>query len=385
MQRMEAVGQLTSGVAHDFNNLLTVVLGNIPFLERGLAAAGIDGRMQRRLDYMRLAAERGAKLTDQLLSFSRRQRLEPRPIDLNESVAAMHDLLHSTMGGTVRIETRLDPGLWPAMVDPTQLELVVLNLAINARDAMEVGGTLVVATANVRLGPPATQEEPAAGEYVCLSVSDSGTGMAPDVIAKALEPFFTTKEAGKGSGLGLSQVLGFVKQSGGGLRIESTLGEGTTVCVYLPPAAAAPSRDEAPARARAAQGVAGAALVLLVDDDDDVRATTAEMLQDIGCRVIQAESGAAALEALQREAAIDLLMVDFAMPGMNGAELRRRAQSARPDMPVLMITGFADRAALPALGEDYILGKPFSQDELARRIARLLADRRSGKVASLQS
>ncbi len=220
MQRLEAVGQLTSGVAHDFNNLLTVVLGNIGFVEKDIAAAGLDGKIAQRLGYMRSAAERGAKLTDQLLSFSRRQRLEPRPLDLNETVVGMRDLLQSTMGGTTQIETRLQRGLWSAMVDPTQLELAVLNLAINARDAMQVGGSLTVETKNATLGPPLSPEEPPAGEYVGVGVNDTGSGMTEEVRAKVFEPFFTTKEIGKGSGLGLSQVLGFAKQSGGGVRIE---------------------------------------------------------------------------------------------------------------------------------------------------------------------
>ena len=212
MQRLEAVGQLTSGVAHDFNNLLTVVLGNIGFIERALDNAGIDGKTTQRLTYMRAAAERGAKLTDQLLSFSRRQRLEPKVLDLNGTIAGMRDLLQSTIGGSVSIETDLSSRLWPALVDPTQLDIAVLNLAINARDAMEIGGTLKVTTANVRLGAPRAAEEPAAGEYVSIGVSDTGAGMSPEVRTKVFEPFFTTKEIGKGSGLGLSQVLGFAKQ-----------------------------------------------------------------------------------------------------------------------------------------------------------------------------
>src|SRR6185437_11612953 len=232
MQRLEAVGQLTSGVAHDFNNLLTVILGNIYFLEKGFATAGLDGKFVERLSYMRAAAERGARLTDQLLSFSRRQRLDPRALDLNETVASMRDLLQSTMGGSIHIETTLSDNLWLALVDPTQLELAVLNLAINARDAMQVGGTLRVKTENVTLGAPNFPEEPPPGRYVGIFVSDSGTGMTDEVRTKAFEPFFTTKDVGKGSGLGLSQVLGFAKQSGGGVCIESHLGEGTSIGIF---------------------------------------------------------------------------------------------------------------------------------------------------------
>ena len=238
MQRLEAVGQLTSGVAHDFNNLLTVVLGNIGFIERTFADAKIDGTAARRLGYMRTAAERGAKLTDQLLAFSRRQRLEPKVLDLNETVRGMRDLLRSTIGGAIQVEITLEPEPWPALVDPTQLELAVLNLAINARDAMQIGGSLHVSTRSVALGPPRCAEEPAAGDYVEICVADTGAGMSAEVRAKVFEPFFTTKEVGKGSGLGLSQVLGFVKQSGGGMSIESEPGLGTAVRIYLPRAAA---------------------------------------------------------------------------------------------------------------------------------------------------
>ncbi len=241
MQRLEAVGQLTSGVAHDFNNLLTVVLGNIGFLERDFAASGVNGKSTQRLSYMRNAAERGAKLTDQLLSFSRRQRLEPHSLDLNDVVASMRDLLQSTMGGSIQIETGFQDKLWPAMVDATQLELAILNLAINARDAMKVGGTLRVSTANVTRGEPRYPEEPPPGEYVGVCVSDTGTGMDETVRRKVFEPFFTTKETGKGSGLGLSQVLGFAQQSSGGICLESDIGKGTRVHIYLPPARFRPS------------------------------------------------------------------------------------------------------------------------------------------------
>ncbi|MCJ2135985.1 response regulator [Methylobacterium sp. J-026] len=206
-QRLEAVGQLTSGVAHDFNNLLTVIAGNIEFLERAVS----DDRAKRRLAMMKGAAERGANLTAQLLAFSRRQRLEPTPVELNQTVLSMRDLLQSSIGGAVRIETTLQEGLWPALVDATQIELVILNLAINARDAMAVGGTLAIETANVTVtGPPSRPEQPQPGEYVMVSVSDTGTGMAPAVLARVFEPFFTTKEDVKGSGLGLAQVFGFV-------------------------------------------------------------------------------------------------------------------------------------------------------------------------------
>src|SRR5689334_5408765 len=234
MQRLEAVGQLTSGVAHDFNNLLTVVLGNIGFLEKGLAAAGVDGKLAQRLANMKMAAERGAKLTDQLLAFSRRQRLEPKSLDLNETVAGMRDLLQSSLGGSVQIKIELERGLWPALVDPTQLELAILNLAINARDAMSGVGRLTIRTGNAKLGPPRLPEEPPAGEYVMVCVADTGSGMTEEVRSKAFEPFLDRKEPGKGSGLGLSQILGFAKQSGGGIRLDTRLHEGTSIYIYLP-------------------------------------------------------------------------------------------------------------------------------------------------------
>jgi signal transduction histidine kinase len=380
MQRLEAVGQLTSGVAHDFNNLLTVVLGNIGFLERGLAAAGVDGRLAQRLGYMRTAAERGAKLTDQLLSFSRRQRLEPRSLDLNESIAGMRDLLQSTLGGSIQIETMLKHGLWCALVDPTQLELAVLNLAINARDAMEVGGTLKVEIENVTLGPATYPEEPPAGDYVAIRVSDTGTGMAEDIRAKVFEPFFTTKGPSKGSGLGLSQVLGFAKQSGGGVRIESRVGEGTSVFVYLP-RAGGERIDERPVAARiSAAGAFTGASILLVDDDNAVREVTRAMLHELGYAVLEAGSGGAALDVLAREPKIDLMIVDFAMPGMNGAEVARQVKTKRPFLPILFVTGFSDRTGMAGVDEAYILAKPFVYDELASKVRFCLAGGASEKI-----
>ena len=384
MQRLEAVGQLTSGVAHDFNNLLTVILGNLGFVEKGLDAAGLDGKLSQRLGYMRSAAERGAKLTDQLLSFSRRQRLEPKPLDLNETVVGMRDLLQSTMGGTTRIETRLQRSLWSAMVDPTQLELAVLNLAINARDAMQVGGSLTVATENVLLGPPLCPEEPPTGEYVCVGVSDTGTGMSEDVRAKVFEPFFTTKEIGKGSGLGLSQVLGFAKQSGGGVRIQSRLGEGTSVHIYLPKAEATAVKAVPEATAKPSTETFRGAAILLVDDDNEVREVTRAMLHDQGHRVLEAGSGGAALDILEREPGVELLILDFAMPGMNGAEVARLAHAQWPHLPVLFVTGFVDRGGLAGVDEDHIIAKPFSPDELAEKVRLALGYNGSSKVVRLR-
>ncbi|HEX2942071.1 MAG TPA: response regulator [Rhodopila sp.] len=379
MQRLEAVGQLTSGVAHDFNNLLTVVLGNVAFLQREMNEAGIEGRIRKRLDQMGRAAERGAKLTAQLLAFSRRQRLEPKPVNLNDTVAGMRELLQSTMGGAVVITTKLDPNLWAALVDPTQIELIILNLAINARDAMAVGGDLIVATGNTTLsGPPSRPEEPVPGEYVVLSVTDTGTGMSEEVLHRAFEPFFTTKEIGKGSGLGLAQVFGFAKQSGGGVRIETALGHGTTVSVFLPRAQpAAGSETQAPADPVAANSNsrrADGTVILLVDDDGAVREITAKMLRDLGYDVLEAGSGGAALDLLAREPRIAMSVLDYAMPGMNGAEVAQEVQKRRPGLPVLFITGYADLTALKGVGEDRIVQKPFREVELATKVGRTLRE-----------
>jgi len=366
-QRLEAVGQLTSGVAHDFNNLLMVVLGNIRQMQKTLH----DPTYQRRLQLMAQAAERGAQLTAQMLAFSRRQRLEPRAVDLNDTVIGMRDLLQATMGGSVRIETVLQPQLWSAMIDPTQIELVILNLAINARDAMEVGGTLTVETGNVELGAPLRPEEPSAGHYVMVAVTDTGSGMTPEVLAKVFEPFFTTKQVGKGSGLGLSQVFGVAKQSGGGVRIDSTPGAGASVRVFLPRAAGAALPEVATPGAEV-MPPARDFNVLLVDDDSAVREVTAGILHDLGYRVVEAGSGGAALDLLDHQSKIDVLLVDFAMPGMNGAEVAREVHARRPELPVLFVTGYADTDALAAAGDDGILRKPFVEKDLAAKLRTVL-------------
>jgi signal transduction histidine kinase len=373
MQRLEAVGQLTSGVAHDFNNLLTVVLGNIGFLQRTLEKAGIDGNAMRRLGYMRAAAERGAKLTDQLLSFSRRQRLEPKVLPLNDTIRGMHDLLQSTIGGSFNIEIELADDPWPAYVDPTQLDIAVLNLAINARDAMPIGGTLRVTTANVTLVESRAPEEPPPGDYVCICVSDTGCGMAPEIRSKVFEPFFTTKDVGKGSGLGLSQVLGFAKQSGGGVRIVSEIGKGTDVHIFLPRAGQALDVIRRPPE-RPQPAHETTAAILLVDDDDAVRDVTAAMLREIGHRVEEAASGEAALARLAA-GDFDLAVIDYAMPGMSGAELASRIHERQPALPILFVTGYAEREALVGVSDRRIVRKPYVTVELAEKVRLALADR----------
>jgi signal transduction histidine kinase len=380
-QRLEAVGQLTSGVAHDFNNLLTVISGNIEFLERAIP----DERSQRRLQMMRGAADRGARLTAQLLAFSRRQRLEPTPVELNQTVASMRDLLQSSIGGAVRIEMMLQPDLWSALVDATQIELVILNLAINARDAMAVGGCLTIETANVTLSQaPARPEEPAPGEYVMLAVSDTGTGIMPEVLARVFEPFFTTKAVDKGSGLGLAQVYGFVKQSGGGVRIDTRVGEGTSVRIYLPRAEpASPAREVTKAVIDCAEQrrTGDRPVVLVVDDDSAVREITTSILSENGYRIREAGSGLAALTALEADACVDLIVLDFAMPGMNGAEAACEIRLRWPHLPVMFVTGYADTAALMQAGEvgaERIVQKPFQRGELERKAAAILAESSTG-------
>jgi signal transduction histidine kinase/CheY-like chemotaxis protein len=382
MQRLEAIGQLTSGVAHDFNNLLTVVLGNVDFLERANSSGG-DAKVKQRLSHMRLATERGAKLTSQLLAFSRRQRLEPKPFDVNEVLGNMHNLLQSTLGGGISINTILRPGIWHALADPTQIELVVLNLVINARDAMNDRGNVTIETANAKIGPPEKPEEPPAGDYVMIAVADTGSGMTKEVLAQAFEPFFTTKEIGKGSGLGLSQVLGFAKQSGGGMRIETRVGEGTSVRVYLPRAAENSDSEVSVVTVGVTQSQRKGAIILLVDDDSAVREVTASMLEDFGYVVVKIGSGGAALDLLDRQSNIDLVLLDFAMPGMSGVEVARQVQLKYPAIPILFVTGYADKNAFRDIGEERIIKKPFIGEELAQKVNAALVKgvpRHSGKV-----
>ena len=372
MQRLEAVGQLTSGVAHDFNNLLTIVLGNIRFIERALLKGEIDARVLDRLSNMRMAADRGAALTTQLLAFSRRQRLEAKTLDLNETVGGMRSLLQSSIGGAIEIVTDPARDLWPAFVDPTQLELAILNLAINARDAMQVGGRLTIRTGNVARAEPRRAEEPAAGDYVMVAVSDTGTGMTEEVLAKAFEPFFTTKEVGKGSGLGLAQIYGFAKQSGGGVSIETKAGSGTTVTVFFPRAEAV-AHDTPASDGETITASLGRARILLVDDDAQVRDVTGTTLRELGCDIVEAGSGADALALLADvNGDFDVAVLDFAMPGMNGGELARRIGENWPALPILFLTGYADTGALGVVPEDRILQKPVQPVLLAAKTAALI-------------
>jgi CheY-like chemotaxis protein len=280
----------------------------------------------------------------------------------------MRDLLQSTLGGGITVNTQFRAGIWPALADPTQIELVVLNLVINARDAMDNEGTVTIETSNAKLGPPEGPEEPTAGDYVMIGVSDTGSGMTKEVLAKAFEPFFTTKEIGKGSGLGLSQVLGFAKQSGGGIRIETRVGEGTSVKVYLPRAVEQSVLDGPALIADPTQLEWRGAVILLVDDDSAVRDVTASILEEAGYVVLKVGSGGAALDLLDQRTRIDLVLLDFAMPGMSGVEVARQIQQKFPTLPILFVTGYADKAALGDIGEERIIRKPFITDELTTKL-----------------
>jgi PAS domain S-box-containing protein len=367
-QRMEGIGQLTGGVAHDFNNVLTAVLGSLQLASKRVT----DGRARELMDNAVQAAERGAKLTSQLLAFSRRQRLEPLPVDLNAMIERMGGLFSSTLGGTVKVERVLAAGLPAALADPAQLELALLNLALNARDAMPQGGVLRLSTALVTTGSPKTASEPEQGRYVALSVKDAGPGMTAEVADRAFEPFFTTKPLGKGSGLGLSQVLGLAKQLGGGVRLQTAPGAGAEVTVYLPVSpeptvATGFDRQAEPPRAR------DGARVLVVDDDPDVRRFIVDFLQDSGYGVAEAADGPSGLRALVDEGPFDLVLLDFAMPGMTGSEVARSLRANRPAQPILMMTGYLEHeAVLSELGAQPMLQKPFDPSELLFRVAALI-------------
>jgi signal transduction histidine kinase len=374
-QRVEAVGQLTGGVAHDFNNLLTVLIGNIDLIQ---STEPQDERTRERLIAMRAAAEKGATLTGHLLAFARRQPLLPRAIDLNSVVNGMRDLLQSALGRRVQMQTKLAKDLWSAMVDPTQIELVILNLAINARDAMPDGGVVTVETTNRHCALPTHPEQPSEGDYVVVIVRDTGIGMTPEVQAKAFEPFFTTKGPGSGSGLGLSQVFGTARQSGGDVQIESSVGKGSAISVFLPRATIA---VEGPAFVPVvAEDPRGSATVLLVDDDDAVRATTADVLGGLGYAVKQAADGLAALELLNNDAAIDLLLTDVVMPGMSGPELARRVSSTRPNLPIIFISGYADPEGLAGNSLGRLVRKPFRAAELQEQIEEAIDQARAAPV-----
>ncbi|WP_246775604.1 ATP-binding protein [Methylobacterium aquaticum] len=376
-QKMEAVGQLTGGLAHDFNNLLAGISGSLELMSTRIA----QGRLKDVDRYMAAAqgaAKRAAALTHRLLAFSRRQTLDPKATDVNLLVGGMLDLIQRTVGPSVRIDTACHPDLWPALVDPSQLENALLNLCINARDAMPEGGRITIETGNRWIDRPASlRQDLPEGQYLALSVSDTGIGMPPEVVAKAFDPFFTTKPLGQGTGLGLSMIYGFAKQSGGQVRIHSVEGEGTSVSLYLPR-----HRGEAQAEEAAPQGslrpvAETGETVLIVDDEPTVRMLVTDVLAELGYTAIEAADGGGGLEVLRSDARIDLLITDVGLPGgLNGRQMADAARVTRPDLKVLFITGYAETALLsngqlePGMA---VLTKPFAVDTLASRIRELIA------------
>jgi PAS domain S-box-containing protein len=376
-QKMEAVGQLTGGLAHDFNNLLAGIVGSLELMNTRLN----QGRLKDIDKYMvaaQGAAKRAAALTHRLLAFSRRQTLEPKATDVNALVEGLRDLIQRTVGPGIRIEVAGAPDLWPALVDPSQLENALLNLCINARDAMPDGGRIMIETANRHIDPHAAlRQDMPDGEYLSLCVSDTGVGMAPDVIAKAFDPFFTTKPIGQGTGLGLSMIYGFVRQSGGQVRIHSTVGEGTTVCLYLPRHRGAADAPEAAPTLRVAPLAKAGETILVVDDEPTVRLLVTDVLEDLGYTVIEAADGAAGLKVLQSDVRLDLLVSDVGLPGgMNGRQMADAGRELRPGLRVLFITGYAENALLSGgqLAEGLsVLTKPFAVDALTSRVRELLA------------
>ena len=376
LQKMEAVGQLTGGIAHDFNNMLAIILGCLDMAHRRLAGNS-DERALHYLDSAADGARRAATLTARLLAFSRQQALEPRVLEPNRLVASMSELLHRTLGEAVTIETVRAAGLWRVRADPSQLENAILNLAVNARDALPEGGKLTIETANCDLDAPyvAQHADLALGQYVMISVTDNGAGMAPEVVQRAFDPFFTTKEVGKGTGLGLSQVFGFVKQSGGHVAIYSEPGEGTTVKVYLP----RERGDLAPDLGEADQGELPKArpgeTILVVEDEDAVRRITVDTLRDLGYTVIHAASGDQALQRLAGETSVDLLFTDVVMPRMNGRQLVERVQAERADIKVIYATGYTRNAIVHHGAVDAgaaLLTKPYTLSQLATKIRQTL-------------
>lgn len=375
-QKMEAVGQLTGGIAHDFNNLLTGVIGSLDLLGTRIAQGRI-GETGRYIDAAMASAHRAAALTHRLLAFSRRQPLDPRPVDANELVASMDELFRRTMTEAIRVDVAAPRDLWLTLCDPNQLESALLNLMINARDSMSGGGGIVIACENVQVDEPSpsTQRDLSPGEYVMLSVTDNGSGMPKDVIERAFEPFFTTKPIGQGTGLGLSMVYGFVKQSGGHVTIESEPGVGTTVRIYLPRYRGEAAPDHGSSSSTTKPRAKAKEIVLVVEDEPVVRELVMDMLGELGYRVLEAEDGASALAILQAEQTIDLLLTDVGLPGMNGRQLADAARERRADLKILFMTGYVENTLLlnGFLGPHMeVIAKPFSGNALATKVEHMI-------------
>ena len=392
-QKMEAVGQLTGGIAHDFNNLLTVIMGNLDTLRRRLGQApadqtlaGIADRILKPLESASQASRSAAQLTHQLLAFARKQPLKPVAIDLNRLISNMSEMLRRTLGEPISIETVLGGGLWPALADANQLENALINLALNARDAMANGGCLTIETANAYLDDAyvARFGDVAAGQYVILSVTDTGTGIDPTVLEHVFEPFFTTKQAGSGSGLGLAMVHGFVKQSGGHIRIYSEIGHGTTVKIYLPRLASATTVASVPAERAESATVRRARpqeSIMLVEDNDGVRDYARGALEELGYSVLAARDGTEALRIIDG-ARVDLLFTDVVLPGnVGGRVLADKILELRPGLPVLFTTGYTRNAIVHDGRLDphvQLLGKPYTQQDLARKIREMIDQKTDG-------
>ncbi len=374
-QKMEAVGQLTGGIAHDFNNMLAVVVGSLDLLARRIGDS--DARAKRYVDAANDGARRAAQLTQRLLAFSRQQPLKPAAVDANKLVAGMSDLLRHSLGGDIRPETVLAGGLWKTYADPNQLENVILNLAVNARDAMPEGGRLTIETANCHLDQryAANHIGVPAGQYVMIAVSDTGEGMSPEVIAKAFDPFFTTKEVGRGTGLGLSQVYGFVKQSGGHVKIYSEIGEGTTIKVYLPRMVGAVEEANDLQSAGGVPFGESQEVILVVEDEAAVRQFSVEALTELGYHVFEADGATSALKLLDEHPEIALMFTDVVMPEINGKKLAEEACRHRPKLKVLFTTGYTRNAVVHngVLDRDvHLIGKPFTIEDLAIRVREVL-------------
>ena len=375
-QKMEAVGQLTGGIAHDFNNMLAGISGSLELMQTRMAQ-GRFTEIDRYINAAQGAARRAAALTHRLLAFSRRQTLDPRPTEVNRLVSGMEELIRRTVGPSVEIEVVGATGLWPTLVDPSQLENALLNLCINARDAMPDGGRITIETANKWLDERgARQHDMPPGQYLSLCVTDTGCGMPPNVIARAFEPFFTTKPIGEGTGLGLSMIYGFAKQSGGQVRIYSEVGDGTTVCIYLPRHLGTVEAADPLATLEAAPRAEQGETVLIVDDEPTVRMLVTEVLEDLGYTAIEAADSVAGLKVLHSDVRIDLLITDVGLPGgLNGRQMADAGRIARSDLKVLFITGYAENAVVGNGQLDYgmqVLTKPFVMETLASRIRELI-------------
>jgi len=375
-QKMEAVGQLTGGLAHDFNNLLTGITGSLEMLQNRLAQGRLID-LDRYITAAQGAAKRAAALTHRLLAFSRRQTLAPKPTDVNRLITGMEEMIRRTAGPEIATEVVIAGGLWNTLIDPNQLENALLNLCINARDAMPKGGRLTIETGNKWLDAHAAPgRDLPPGQYVTLCVSDTGTGMPPEVIRRAFDPFFTTKPIGMGTGLGLSMVYGFVRQSGGQARIYSEPGQGTMVCLYLPRQFGGTETVKEAADLMGAPRTGQGETVLVVDDEPTVRMLVSDVLEDLGYIAIEVADGAAGLRVLQSDARIDLLVTDVGLPGdMNGRQVADAARALRPGLKVLFITGYAENAVLSHGHLDpgmHVVTKPFAINALATRIKELI-------------